>query len=184
MYRGGPFVRVPINLHKWIAENRHDLKPPVANRLIWEDGEFMVFVVAGPNGRTDLHMNQGEEFFYQIEGDIFLKTWQDDQFKDIFIREGEIFLLPKGLPHSPQRPANTVGIVIESKRASTEKDGLMWRCPVCTEKMYEEYFHLTNIVTQFKPVFDRFFSSDLSTCKKCGHRLTKESSFLPNAPKD
>lgn len=176
-------MRVPINLHKWIDENRHNLKPPVANKLIWEDSDFMVFIVAGPNGRTDFHINHGEEFFYQIEGDIFLKTWQDEQFKDVWIREGEIYLLPKGLPHSPQRPQGTIGLVIESKRQSEEQDGLMWRCPKCMSKMYEEYFHLTNIVTQFKPVFDRFFSGPHNTCKNCGHTLTRESSFLPEEKK-
>lgn len=172
-------MRIPLNLNKWIAENRHTLKPPVANKLVWEDGEFMVFIVAGPNGRTDMHLNSGEEFFYQIEGDIFLKTWQNDAFKDVVIKEGEIYLLPAGLPHSPQRPAGTIGLVIERKRNEGEMDGLIWRCPKCTTKMYEEFFHLTNIVTQFKPVFDRFFGSEHSTCKKCGYKLTKESSFLP-----
>lgn len=172
-------MRIPLNLNKWISENRHSLKPPVANKLIWEDGEFMVFIVAGPNGRTDMHINSGEEFFYQIEGDIFLKTWQNDAFKDVVIKEGEIYLLPAGLAHSPQRPAGTIGLVIERKRFEGEQDGLMWRCPKCTTKMYEEFFHLTNIVTQFKPVFDRFFNSEHATCKKCGFKLTKESSFLP-----
>lgn len=171
-------MRIPLHLNKWIQENRHTLKPPVSNKLIWEDGEFMVFIVAGPNGRTDFHINQGEEFFYQIEGDIFLKTWQDNTFKDILIKEGEIYLLPKALPHSPQRPANTLGLVIERKRLAQEQDGLMWYCPKCHSKMYEEFFHLTNIVSQFKPVFDRFFGSDLSLCKNCGHKLTSESSFL------
>jgi 3-hydroxyanthranilate 3,4-dioxygenase len=169
----------PLNLNKWIADNRHLLKPPVGNRCIWEDGDFMVFISAGPNGRTDFHLNGGEEFFYQIEGDIFLKLWVDDQFKDQWIREGEIFLLPAGTPHSPQRPPGTVGLVIERKRLEGEMDGLMWRCPKCTTKMYEEYFHLTNIVTQFKPVFDRFFGTpELCTCKKCGNVLTKESNFF------
>lgn len=172
-------MRIPLNLHKWIAENRHTLKPPVANKLVWEDGEFMVFIVAGPNGRTDLHLNSGEEFFYQIEGDIFLKTWQNDDFKDVWIREGEIYLLPAGLPHSPQRPAGTIGLVIERKRFEGEMDALMWRCPKCKTEMYKESFHLTNIVTQFKPVFDRFFASEHAKCKNCGFQLTKESSFLP-----
>ena len=174
-------MRFPLNLQKWISENRHTLKPPVSNKLIWEDGEFMVFIVAGPNGRTDFHINNGEEFFYQIEGDIFLKTWKNDRFEDVWIREGDIYLLPKGLPHSPQRPANTLGLVIERQRLEGEQDGLMWRCPQCTAKMYEEYFHLTNIVTQFKPVFERFFASDLATCKSCGYTLTQQSSFLEEA---
>lgn len=169
----------PFNFKKWIEENRHSLKPPVANKLIWEDADFMVFIVAGPNGRTDFHVNGGEEFYHQLEGDVFLKIRENDQFRDIWIREGDIFLLPANTPHSPQRPANTLGMVIERKRHEGENDGLQWFCPECGTKMYEEFFHLTNIVTQFKPVFDRFFNSDHSTCKKCGHKLTRESNFFP-----
>lgn len=176
----------PINLHKWIAENRHLLKPPVSNKLIFEDADFMVFVSAGPNGRTDLHINSSNEFFYQVEGDIFLKLWIDEAghkdggyFKDQWIREGEIFLLTPGMPHSPQRPPGTIGLVIERKRFAGEIDSLMWRCPKCTTLMHKESFHLSNIVTQFKPVFEKFFSTpELCTCKKCGNVLTKESHFF------
>lgn len=171
----------PINFKKWIEENRHLLKPPVSNKLIWEDGEFMVFIVAGPNGRTDFHSNAGEEFFYQLEGDVFLKIHEDGQFKDVQIREGEIFLLPSNVPHSPQRPPNTLGLVIERKRWEHEKDGLTWWCTKCGNKMYEEFFDLKNIVTAFKPVFDRFFGNpENCTCKKCGNVLTRESRFFEN----
>lgn len=168
----------PINFQKWIDENRHELKPPVANKLIWEDTEFMCFIVAGPNGRTDFHVNQGEEFFYQIEGDIYLEIRQNEKFETITIREGEIFLLPGNTPHSPQRPANSIGLVIERKRHKEELDTLAWWCPKCGNKMYEESFHLTDIVEQFGPVFDKFFSSDHSLCGSCGNKLTKEDSFL------
>jgi len=170
----------PINLKKWIEDNRHELKPPVANRLIWEDAEFMVFIVAGPNGRTDFHVDPAEEFFYQIEGDMFLKLWDGNQFKDQWVREGEIFLLPAFMPHSPQRPPNTIGLVVERKRSQSEKDALFWRCPKCANELYKETFHLTNIVTAFKPVFDRFFGDpEKCTCKKCGNVLTRESNYLP-----
>jgi len=171
----------PINFQKWIAENRHNLKPPVANRLIWEDSEFQVFIVAGPNGRTDFHVDPAEEFFYQLEGDMFLKLRENDQFKDQWIREGEIFLLPATVPHSPQRPPNTLGLVIERRRRDDERDGLQWFCPKCGTKMYEEFFYLKNIVTAFKPVFDKFFGTpELCTCNKCGNVLTPESNFLPS----
>lgn len=36
----------------------------------------------------------------------------------------QIFLLPAGVPHSPQRFADTVGLVIERRRLETELDGL------------------------------------------------------------
>ncbi len=172
-------ISPPLNFKKWIEENRHVLKPPVANKLIWEDSDFMAFIVAGPNGRTDFHVNAGEEFYLQIEGDVFLKIREDEQFKDVTIREGEIFLLPAYVPHSPQRRAGTVGLVIESKRQTDEQDGLVWWCPNCGNKMYEEFFHLTNIVTQFKPVFDRFFGTPANcTCKACGTVLTRESHYF------
>lgn len=165
---------VPINFRKWIDENRHLLKPPVGNRQVWENREFMVTVVGGPNSRTDYHINEGEEFFYQVEGDVNLRVMVKGKPQDIPIREGDIFLLPGKVPHSPQRPAGTVGLVFERKRLSGEMDGLVWFCEKCGEKLYEEYFHLTDIVTQMQPVFERFWGNEAhTTCKSCGTRMTK-----------
>ena len=96
-----------LNFKKWIDEHRHLLKPPVGNQQIWADREFMVTVVGGPNARRDFHVNQGEEFFYQLEGDIQLHVLVDGKREVVPIREGEIFLLPPNVPHSPQRPPNT-----------------------------------------------------------------------------
>lgn len=157
-----------INFRKWIDENRHLLKPPVGNKCIWEDREFIVMVIGGPNKRTDYHVNGGEEFFYQLEGDVVLKIIEDGKPVDVPIREGDILLLPPNTPHSPRRPANTVGLVIERKRRPEELDGFVWLCESCGEKLYEEFFHLTNIETDFPPIFDRFYNSDASTCPKCG----------------
>lgn len=162
----------PLNFKKWIDENRHLLKPPVGNKLVWEDREFIIMVVGGPNARTDYHVNAGEEFFYQIEGDIVLRVIEDGKPTDVPIKEGEIFLLPPRMPHSPRRPANTVGLVIERKRLPDELDGFIWLCENCDEKLYEEYFPLTNIVTQFPPIFERFYNSEHSTCKKCGTKVS------------
>ncbi len=126
-------------------------------------------VVGGPNTRKDFHWEEGEEFFYQIEGDITLRVHDGEKIVDIPIREGEVFLLPPRVPHSPQRPANTVGLVIERKRRPGELDGFMWFCENCGEKLYEEYFQLTDIVSQLPPIMERFYSNEtLRTCKKCG----------------
>ena len=159
---------LPLNFKAWIEENRSQLKPPVGNKLVWEDSEFIIMVVGGPNSRTDYHINSGEEFFYQIEGDINLRVIEDGKTRDVPIKEGEIFLLPPNVPHSPRRPANTIGLVIERKRQEGEQDGFVWLCENCDEKLYEEHFHLTDIVKQFPPIFERFYNSENSTCKKCG----------------
>jgi 3-hydroxyanthranilate 3,4-dioxygenase len=169
----------PINFKRWIDEHRHLLKPPVGNQQVWADREFMVTVVGGPNSRTDYHLNQGEEFFYQLEGDIVLKTVQRDDdgtevMVDVPIAEGDIFLLPPNVPHSPQRPAGTIGLVLERQRRPGELDGFRWYCPGCNAKLYEEFAHVTNLVTQLPPIFQRFYDNpNHSTCRQCGVRVTK-----------
>ena len=158
----------PIDFKRWIDDNRHLLKPPVGNKVMFDD-EFIVMVVGGPNSRKDYHYDEGEEFFYQVEGSMLLKTMQDGKPVDIEIKEGQMFVLPARVPHSPQRFADTVGLVIERRRRPGEQDGLMWFCENCHEKLYEEYFQLENIETDFPPVFDRFFGSvEKRTCKRCG----------------
>lgn len=165
----------PLNFKRWIEDNRALLKPPVGNCQIWEDRDFMVTVVGGPNARTDFHINQGEEFFYQVEGDIVLKVIEGGKPRDVVLREGDIFLLPPNVPHSPQRPAGTVGLVIERKRLAGELDGFVWYCPQCDHKLYEEFLHVTNLVTQLPPVFDRFYEDERHcTCEKCGTRVSKK----------
>ncbi len=163
-----------FNFKEWIDEHRDVLQPPVCNKQVFSDSEFIIMVVGGPNSRKDYHYDEGEEFFYQLEGDMLLKTMQNGKPVDIPIREGEIFLLPARMPHSPQRFANTVGLVIERKRREDEKDGFMWFCETCNHKLYEEYFHLTDIETQLTPVFDRFWLNELNrTCSQCGTVLQK-----------
>jgi 3-hydroxyanthranilate 3,4-dioxygenase len=162
-------VLPPLNFKRWIDEHRHLLKPPVGNATVYQDTDFIIMVVGGPNSRKDYHYNEGEEFFYQLEGDITVKIIDDGVPKDIHIREGEIFLLPPQTPHSPQRGPNTVGLVVERKREPKELDAFMWFCEKCGEKLYEEYLPLTNIVTDLPKVFDRFYTSEAHrTCKKCG----------------
>ncbi len=158
-----------FKLKDWIKENRHLLQPPVGNKCIWPQQDFIVMAVGGPNERTDFHVNRGDEFFYQIEGDIVLKLRTKDQkFSDVVIKEGDIYLLPAGTPHSPQRPPNSIGIVIERRRQAGELDGLQWFCESCGLKLYEEFFKLENIETQFKAVFDRYYDSAHTKCQSCG----------------
>lgn len=158
-----------FNFRTWIDEHREFLRPPVCNQLVFEDSEFIIMVVGGPNARNDYHDDPGEEFFYQLEGDMLLRTMQENGRVDIPIREGEILLLPPRIPHSPQRYANTVGLVIERKRHPEEQDGFLWYCEHCQYPLFAEYLHVEDIVKQLPPIFDRFYGSpEKRTCPACG----------------
>ncbi|HXS37367.1 MAG TPA: 3-hydroxyanthranilate 3,4-dioxygenase [Flavipsychrobacter sp.] len=163
-------VKRPFNLHQWIEEHRHLLKPPVGNLSVYtESGDFIIMIVGGPNSRKDFHYDEGEELFYQLEGDIVVRIQEDGKIVDIPIKEGEMFLLPARIPHSPQRKENTVGLVVERIRKETELDGFLWFCENCHEKLYEEYQVVTDIVTQLPPIMERFYSDvNKRTCKNCG----------------
>ena len=163
-----------FNFKKWIDEHRHLLKPPVCNQQVFEENDFIIMVVGGPNSRTDYHYDEGPEFFYQLEGDMLLRTIQDGKRVDVPIAEGEILLLPPKVPHSPQRFANTVGLVVERKRLAEELDGFMWYCENCDNLLYEEYLYVDDIVGQLPPIFDRFYSSAQNrTCEQCGTVMAK-----------
>jgi len=158
-----------FNLQQWVDEHRHLLRPPVGNKCI-VDGDFIVMIVGGPNQRTDYHVEEGPEFFHQLEGEMVLKIQEDGKVRDIPIKAGEMFYLPPKVPHSPQRMAGGVGMVIERKRRPGEKDGLLWYCETCNDPLFSEYFALENIETQFQAVFDRFYRSrEHRTCSNCGH---------------
>ncbi len=159
----------PFDFRRWIDEHRHLLQPPVGNKCVY-DGDFIVMVVGGPNERTDYHFEEGPEFFYQLEGEMVLRIQEDGRPRDIPIRAGEIFYLPPRVPHSPQRMAGSVGLVIERKRLPHEHDALMWFCERCNHPVYEEFFQLTDIEHQFQAVFDRYYRSRAArTCSACGH---------------
>lgn len=164
-------IQRPFNLNNWIEENRHLLKPPVGNQSVYKDaGDFIVMVVGGPNSRKDFHYNESEELFYQLEGDIVVRVVDEGKIVDMPIKAGDMFLLPAKVPHSPQRTEGSVGIVVEKKRENKEIDGFLWFCENCNEKLYEEFFELTDIVKQLPPVMQRFYDDvDKRTCKKCGH---------------
>ena len=157
-----------FNFQHWIDEHRHLLKPPVGNKLVFHNTEFIIMVVGGPNARADFHVDPAEEFVYQLEGDMHLEVMEAGKRRRVPIRAGEILLLPPNLPHSPQRPAASVGLVIERRRRPGELDGLQWYCENCSNLLYEEFFPLTDIETQFPPVFQRFWASlSLRTCTRC-----------------
>jgi len=168
----------PFNLQAWIDEHRDLLKPPVCNKQIFEQDDFIVMVVGGPNNRSDYHYNETPELFYQLEGEMILKVVDEHAgqcvFKDIAIKAGEIFLLPPKMLHSPQRFANSVGLVVEQKRANDQKDALYWFCTNCQHELYHEHFLLANIEADLPVVFKNFFeNSKHCTCQQCGTVASK-----------
>ena len=126
-------------------------------------------IVGGPNARSDYHINETPEWFYQYSGSMLLKVVDEGTFKDIAIREGEMFLLPPNTPHNPVRFANTVGIVLEQKRPADSVDRLRWYCQECGSMVHESSFHCTDLGTQIKEAVNDFKSSDEKrSCPKCG----------------
>lgn len=174
-------IRRPFQLKKWIEDNRNLLKPPVGNKNLYvESGDYVVMIVGGPNARKDYHLNETEELFYQLEGNITVGIQENGKAVDIVIKEGEMFLLPANVPHQPRRGENTVGLVIECKRNHRDMlDGLQWYCEKCNHLLHEYRFVLNNIETDFIPRFKEFYGSpDYRTCKKCSHVMEVDSRFV------
>lgn len=136
-------------------------------------------IVGGPNARKDYHYNETEELFYQLEGDINVRIQEEGKAVDIPIRAGEMFLLPPKVPHSPMRSEGSVGLVVERVRKGTDlKDGLLWFCDNCNNKLHETYFPLENIEKDFLPRFREFYASEkLRTCSACGEVMETDSRF-------
>src|SRR3982751_6632199 len=110
--RTQPAVLPPINLKKWIEENRELFKPPVSNRYLYDGRDFFVMVIVGPNARNDFHLVDSEEYFYQLKGDIKVRIREGDWIVDHLVREGETFFIPPNIPHAPVRPPDPIRAVV------------------------------------------------------------------------
>ena len=176
----------PTNLKAWIADNRHLFDPPFrTNRVIAHHAEFIVMMLAGPNARLDFHYEPGEEFFYQIEGDIELHLKPEGRLREIVrIREGEMFVCPANLAHSPRRGAGTWGLVIERKRRDDEKESFLWFCENCDALVLERDVTQDDAGAQVRRIYEAFNAdAALRTCKACGYvfaqtALVERLSFL------
>lgn len=167
-------VQKPINLNAWIEENKHLFKPPVANRYLYDGRDFFVMVIVGPNARNDFHLVDSEEYFYQVKGDIVVKIREGDKIVDYRIREGETFFIPPNVPHAPQRPPNTIGVVVERRRPPGEREHIIWYCPGCSAMVEDLEFDCADIVEHFSKAMEDFWHDEARrTCKKCGKRVEK-----------
>ncbi|HYR86598.1 MAG TPA: 3-hydroxyanthranilate 3,4-dioxygenase [Terriglobia bacterium] len=160
-----------FNLKRWIDEHRDLLKPPVGAEMIWKDSQFIIMIIGGPNARRDFHIDPGEEFFYQLEGDMVLEYIDDGgRRRRETIRQGEVLLLPANCPHSPQRPANSVGLVVERVRGSDEPESYAWYCERCDAKLYELSRGPRDLLLDLQKASEQFNDSEsLRKCKACGY---------------
>lgn len=188
-----PFDHLKLHLNKWIQKNKNNLKPPVSNKqLLSEARDVIVFVSGGPNTRNDYHVNPTEELFYQLKGDIAVRLRPLDGSKpyDQIIKEGEIFLLPRWVPHRPQRPANTLGLIMEFPRGvdaegNPQKDGLRWYCPECDHLVHEAQWVLKKIDEDLRIIMNDFWDGPVErrTCQKCGHVIQRAGAIALNKGK-
>jgi len=155
-----PQLGDPLNMTKWIEENKSSFLPPVCNKMMYGAGQLKVMFVGGPNVRKDYHIDEGEEFFYMVKGDMCLKIIEKGKPKDVIIKEGEVFVLPSRVQHSPQRKENTVGLVIERERLPEETDGLRYFCEDGVTPLWEKWFHCDDLGTQLAPIIKEYFASE------------------------
>jgi 3-hydroxyanthranilate 3,4-dioxygenase len=164
-------VTPAINFGQWISDNEHLLKPPVNNKQMFTDtGDFIVMVVGGPNQRTDFHVDPYEEWFYQYRGNMHVNVVTADGPERVDIREGEMWLLPRNTPHSPQRPeAGSIGLVLERIRDEGTLEKFQWYCPNCSTLVHEVELQVRDIAADLPPIFSAFYDDEAArTCQKCG----------------
>lgn len=174
-------IKPPFNLLKWVDDNRDLLKPPVGNKNLYKEADdYIVMIVAGPNARKDYHYNETEELFYQLEGTIKVVIQEDGKRREMELGPGDMYLHPAKVPHSPVRSAGSIGLVIERKRDDLDvKDGLLWFCDNCNNKLHEVYFPLHDIERDFLKHFRHFYGSkELRTCDKCGTVMEADERFV------
>ena len=160
----------PFGLWQWIEDNRAAFEPPVGNKVIWEDSQFIAMVIRGPNARRDFHVDPSDEIFFMLKGAMTLETVEDGRRRSRLIHEGELCLVPALTPHSPHRPADTWGLVIESKRAPSQTESLVWLCDACDTELHRVTMHVADIERELRTAIEAFDASPaLRTCPKCGH---------------
>jgi 3-hydroxyanthranilate 3,4-dioxygenase len=173
---------VAFNLWQWMEANRHAFEPPVGNKVIWEDSQFTAMIIRGPNARRDFHVDPSDEIFYMLKGDMVLEYMEHGRRREQVIREGELFLVPALTPHSPHRPADTWGLVVEVKRQADQTESLLWFCDRCDALLHEVTMHVADIERELKTAIERFDASPgLRTCRGCGH-VQPEQPPVPGKP--
>ena len=173
---------VSASLWQWIEDNRASFAPPVGNKVIWEDSQFTAMIIRGPNARRDFHVDPSDEIFYMLKGDMVLEYMENGHRRDQVIREGELLLVPAFTPHSPHRPADTWGLVVEVKRRPDQTESLSWHCDRCDVQLHTVTMHVADIEKELRAAIEQFdASAELRTCMNCGH-VQPERPPVPRIP--
>ena len=173
---------ISFNLWRWVEENRHAFEPPVGNKVIWDDSQFTAMIIRGPNARRDFHVDPSDEIFYMLKGDMVVEYMENARRKEQVLREGELLLVPALTPHSPHRPADTWGLVVEVKRRPDQTESLLWYCDGCDALLHTVTMHVADIEKELRSAIEQFDASALlRTCKRCGH-VQPERLPVPQAP--
>jgi len=170
----------PFSQKGWIERHMGGALGAIANREVFKGSDFIYQIIKGPNARNDFHLDPFDEIFYQLAGDIFVHVIEAGRERRIPVKEGEVFLLPKGVYHSPRRPPGTLGLVIERPRRREELDAIAWFCPKCSHKLHEVEFWCDDIEKGLAEVI-RKFNADLAlrTCGECGAVLPDPTQATP-----
>lgn len=171
-------VMSPIHLMNWVQHHKADFKPPVGNKYLYSGTDFFAMVIGGPNARNDFHRTNSEEFFYQIKGDIVLKTYEEGKIVDHVIREGETFFIPPNVAHAPCRPPETLGLVIERRRPEGEIEHQLFYCEECHALVHDQAFDCADIVHHFRKAMEEFWADPIRSTCACGHRVPKPGPYV------
>lgn len=152
-------MNAPVKIDEWISENSESFKPPICNKLMYKK-DLSVMFVGGPNRRTDFHVDESSEFFFQLRGSMELPIVEKGIRRVVKIQQGEVFLLPSRIPHSPQRPeTDSIGLVVErSRNTEIEFDCMRWYEDFleCDAVQFEKFFQCNDLGKDLVPVASEY----------------------------
>ena len=172
-------LSLPFKLDSWIEKNLPASLGAIGNKEVFKGSDFIYQIIKGPNARNDFHIDPFDEIFYQLKGHIFLHVIEDGKERRLRIGEGEVFLLPKNVYHSPRRPPGSLGLVIERPRRNVKEEfgGIAWFCPSCANRLDQVDFWCDDIERGLREIIGAFNAdTGRRTCRKC-------STVLPDPTK-
>jgi 3-hydroxyanthranilate 3,4-dioxygenase len=163
----------PIDLARWIADHRTAIDGGTAGPVL--DDELRVLVVTGRGPRLDYHVNTVAELFYQLEGDIGVLLREGDTVREITVRTGEMWLAPAGVPHGPQRPVGTVGLVVERARPARSTESFRWYCGACGVIVHDIVIERVDPPELRRAIGAFYADANARTCPSCGTVISPPS---------